>query len=319
MGISALLFACAGAYAQPQPYPTRSITLVVPFNAGGPTDTLARILAQSLGKQLGQSVVVENIGGAGGTLGAARVAKANADGYTLLMDHLGLATAPTLYKNLPYDTRTAFSAVGLITEAPMAIIVRPALPAHTLKDLATLMKERPGDIVFGHSGLGGVDQLCGLLLMTAAHSRFQLIPYRGNAPVMADMLGGRVDVTCSQLASAAGYITSGKARGLAMTAAKRSPVLPDLPTTREAGLPQVDITVWNGLFAPHGTPAPVIQRLAQGLQAALKDPELSARFLKLGTEPESAALATPAALTQRLNREIDRWAPVIRSAQQYAN
>ncbi|HEY0293703.1 MAG TPA: tripartite tricarboxylate transporter substrate binding protein [Bordetella sp.] len=311
--------ALACAWANADTYPSHTITMVVPFNAGGPTDTVARVLAQALSKQLGASVVVENIGGAGGTLGAEHIAKTTPDGYTLLLHHIGLATAQTLYRKLPYDTRTAFSPIGLVTEAPMALMVRPGLPVHSLPDLVALMKQKPGALTFGHSGLGGADQLCGLLLQTAVGSSLQLVPYRGNAPVMTDMLGGRIDMTCGQLTNATGYIKSGQVRGLAVTAAARSPVLPDLPITREAGLPQLDITVWHGLFAPAGTPAPVIDRLAAALRGAMADPQLSQRFLDIGTTPVSAALASPAALKQRLDSEIDRWAPIIQAAGQYAD
>lgn len=304
-----LVLACAWANAET--YPSHTITMVVPFNAGGPTDTVARVLAQALSKQLGASVVVENIGGAGGTLGAEHVAKTSSDGYTLLLQHIGLATAQTLYRKLPYDTRTAFSAIGLVTEAPMALMVRPGLPVHSLPELVALMKQKPGALTFGHSGLGGADQLCGLLLQTAVGSSLQLVPYRGNAPVMTDMLGGRIDMTCGQLTNATGYIKSGQVRGLAVTAATRSSVLPDLPTTREAGLPQLDITVWHGLFAPAGTPRPVVDRMAAEVKRILEMPDTVVKLTDIGAVPSPM---TPDQFMAFIASERGKWAEVVKAS-----
>ncbi len=305
--------------AEAQDYPSRTITVVVPFSAGGPTDTVTRLLAEAMQRDLGQQIVVENVGGAGGTVGAGRVAKAEPDGYTLLLHHIGMATSATLYRNLPYNPREDFAAIGLVTEVPMTMVSRADFPPKDAKELASYVKENKDTVTYANAGIGAASHLCGMLFMREIGTALTTVPYKGTGPAMTDLIGGQVDFMCDQTTNTTNQIKGGKIKVYAVTTPRRLDVLPDVPTTEEAGLPGVQVSIWHGLYAPKGTPDAVVQRLAASLQKALKDDNVIQRFAELGTAPVAESDATPEALAAKLNSEIDRWAPVIKEAGVYAD
>jgi len=296
---AATLLLLAGA-AGAQNYPDRTITIVVPFAAGGPTDTVTRLIADVMSKDLGQQIVVENVGGAGGTLGAGRVAKADPDGYTLLLHHIGMATSATLYRKLAYDTLNSFEYVGLVTEVPMTIVARKDFEPTDLKSLIDYVKANKDKVTLANAGIGAASHLCGLMFMSAIQTQLVTVPYKGTGPAMTDLLGGQVDFMCDQTTNTTKQIIGGTIKGYAVTSAKRIDVLPDLPTAEEAGLPGFQVGVWHGIYAPKGTPTEITERLSKSLQVALKDPNVVARFAELGTTPSPEADATPAALKTKL-------------------
>lgn len=311
--------ALAPVAAEAQTYPDRTITVVVPFSAGGPTDTVTRLVAEAMSKDLGQQIVVENAGGAGGTLGAGRVASAEADGYTLLLHHIGMATSATLYRKLAYDTLNAFEYVGLVTEVPMTIVGRKDLEPNDLKGLIDYAKANKDQVTVANAGIGAASHLCGMLFMSAIGTPLVTVPYKGTGPAMTDLLGGQVDIMCDQTTNTTKQIQAGTIKAYAVTTPQRLDVLPDLPTTDEAGLPGMQVAIWHGLYAPKGTPAEVVDRLSKSLQIALKDQNVVDRFAELGTKPSSQEDATPAALKAKLESEIARWKPIIEAAGQYAD
>jgi tripartite-type tricarboxylate transporter receptor subunit TctC len=312
-------FAMAVSPAQAQDYPTRPITVIVPFPAGGPTDTIARVTAQSMSKLLGQQVIVENVAGAGGTLGAGRASRTAADGYTLLLHHIGLATADTLYRKLPYATRKAFAPIGLVTDAPMVFIGRSDLPANNFAEFVALAKKGGEKVTFATSGVGSSSQLCAMLFMAAIQTKLTQVPYKGGGPLMNDLIGRQVDVGCEQATTATPPVQAKRIKGFAVTTTARLQSLPDLPTADEGGLKGFALGVWHGLYAPAGTPAPIVQKLSNALQGALKDPELIKRFETINTEPIAPNLATPEALQKHLASELDRWGPIIKASGQFAD
>lgn len=314
----AALGALTGA-AVAETYPSRVITMVVPFAAGGPTDTVSRLVAESMGKDLGQQIVIENVGGAGGTLGAGRVAKADPDGYTLLLHHIGMSTSASLYRKLPYDTLNAFEYVGLVTEVPMTIVARANFEPADMKSLVEYAKANKDKVTYANAGIGAASHLCGMLFMSAIQTPLVTVPYKGTGPAMTDLLGGQVDIMCDQTTNTTKQIKGGTIKAYAVTSPKRLDALPDVPTTDEAGLPGMQVGIWHGIYAPKGTPAEVTERLSKSLQVALKDPNVVARFAELGTTPSSDADATPAALKAKLESEIARWKPIIEAAGQYAD
>ncbi|SFJ43038.1 tripartite tricarboxylate transporter substrate-binding protein [Bradyrhizobium sp. cf659] len=315
--LSALLLPLGSAVAQD--YPARPITMLVPFAAGGPTDTIARLTAAGMSKSLGQQIVVENAPGAGGTIATTRASRAQPDGYTLLIHHVGLSTAATLYRNLNYDTKTAFAPIGLVTNAPMTIIARPDFPAGTLKELVAYAQQQGDKLTYANAGLGAASHLCGMLFMAAIQKQLTTVPYKGNGPIMNDLLGKQIDLTCDQATNTTGPITSKQVKAYAVTTRERLKSLPDLPTADEAGLKDFELGVWHGIYAPKGAPPAIVQKLAAALQAALKDPTLIARFNDINTEPVAQDKATPEALAAVLTSEIDRWAPIIKAAGQFAD
>jgi tripartite-type tricarboxylate transporter receptor subunit TctC len=320
VGVSAALavsLLATSAFAQT--YPERTITMVVPFSAGGPTDTVTRLVAEAMSKDLGQQIVVENVGGAGGTLGAGRVASADPDGYTLLLHHIGMATSATLYRKLAYDTLNAFEYVGLVTDVPMTIVARKDLEPTDLKGLIDYMKANKDTVTVANAGIGAASHLCGMMLMSALQTQFTTVPYKGTGPAMTDLLGGQVDVLCDQTTNTTKQIQGGTIKAYAVTSPARLANLPDIPTAEEGGLPGFQIGIWHGVYAPKGTPAEVTERLSKSLQLALKAPNVVARFAELGTTPSSQADATPAALKAKLESEIARWKPIIEAAGQFAD
>ena len=304
--------------ASAQDYPTGTITIVVPFSAGGPTDTVTRLIAEPMSRTLGQQVIVENVTGAGGTLGARRVAQAEPDGYTLLVHHIGMATSATLYRDLPYDPKTAFAPVGLITEVPMTLVGRPDFPPNTLAELVSYAKENGEQVLYAHAGIGAASQLCGMLLMQALDTQFTTVPYKGTGPALTDLMGGQVDFMCDQTTNTTNPIKAGSIKAYAALTDKRLDALPDVPTAAEAGLEGIEIAIWHGLYAPAGTPDEVVAKLSAALKSALADPNVVQRFAELGTAPVPPEAVTPQALQEKLLSEIDRWKPVIEAAGVYA-
>jgi len=311
------LIVASGAYAQN--FPTRPITVVVPFSAGGPTDTLTRNLGQAMSAQLKQQVIIDNTVGAGGTIGAAKVAKAKPDGYTLLVYHIGMATAPALYRRLPFDPLQDFQPIGLISDVPMTLIANEKLPPNNLKELIAYVKANKDKIAYGNAGLGAASHLCGLLFMRAIQTDLNTIPYKGTGPALTAMLGNEIQLMCDQTTNTTGHIEAKKVKVYSVTTKARLKTMPDVPTMHEAGIKDFEVAIWHGLYAPKGTPKPVVDRLVSALQAALKDPTLVQNLAKLATEPVAQNRATPEALQKHLKSEIDRWVPIIKAGGVYAD
>jgi tripartite-type tricarboxylate transporter receptor subunit TctC len=308
------LLLCPGAAAIAEDYPSRPVTMIVPFSAGGPGDVIARILGNAMSATLKQSVVIENVVGAGGTLGTNRVAKATPDGYTLLLMHVGQATAPALYAKLPFDPVGDFATIGLVTDVPMILVARPNFPAKDLTELVARIRSDGDKITFGNVGLGSASQLCGLMFMSVTDTKLTPIYYKGGGPALNDVIAGHIDVYCDPATGPTPYIQSGTIKGYAITSKKRVATLPDVPTSAEAGVAGFDVTTWYGLYAPHGTPKPVIDLLVGALQTALKDPALISRFAELSMTPVDAERATPEALEAFLKAEIGKWGRIIKAA-----
>jgi tripartite-type tricarboxylate transporter receptor subunit TctC len=312
-------FWLSAATAGAQEYPTKVITMVVPFTAGGPTDTVARLIGVPMTKSIKQQVIVENVGGAGGTIAANRVAKATPDGYTILIHHIGMSTAPALYRKLPYNPMTDLEPIGLINEVPMTLVAKRDFPAKDLKELIAYVKANKDKVNYANAGLGAASHLCGMLFMTAIQTDVTTVPYSGTAPAMNDLLGGQVDFMCDQTTNTTSQIKAEKIKVYGVTSKKRVPSLPNVPTMDEAGLKGFEVSIWHALYAPKGTPKPVIDKLTKALQEALKDPTVKKRFADLGTEPVAEERATPAAHRAHLKAEIDRWGPIIKKAGVYAD
>jgi tripartite-type tricarboxylate transporter receptor subunit TctC len=302
-----------------QDYPTKVITMIVPFAAGGPTDTVARLTTVPMSKTLKQQVIVENVGGAGGTIAANRVAKASPDGYTILIHHIGMATSPALYRKLPFNPLTDFEPIGLINEVPMTMVAKKDFPAKDLKELIAYVKANKEKVNYANAGVGAASHLCGMLFMTAIETDVTTVPYSGTGPAMNDLLGGQVDFMCDQTTNTTSQIKAGKIKVYGVTTKKRVASLPNVPTMDEAGMKGFEVSIWHALYAPKGTPKAVIDKLTKALQVALKDENVKQRFAELGTEPVAENRATPAALAAHLKAEIDRWTPIIKKAGVYAD
>lgn len=319
-GLAALTLGFAPlAGAQAQDYPTRPISMVVPFSAGGPTDTVARLIAESMSRTLGQQIVVENVGGAGGTRGAGQVAKAAPDGYTILLHHIGQATAPTLYRKLPYNVITDFEDVGLVTDVPMTMIAKPGMEPKDITALVAYVKGNKDKVIYGNAGVGSASHLCGMLFMSALGAQMTTVPYQGTGPAMNDLIGGQIDLMCDQTTNTTGQIKAGKVKAYAVTTKDRLKAMPDLPTMQEGGLPGFEVAVWHGIYAPKGTPPAVVAKLNAALKQALQDPKVIARFADLGTEPVSQDRATPEVHKAFLAAEVAKWKPVIEQAGVFAD
>ena len=300
-------------------FPSKVITLIVPFAAGGPTDTVARVIGQAMGTDLKQQVIIENVAGAGGTVAAARVARSAPDGYTLFIHHIGQSTAPALYRKLSYNAIDDFEPIGLVTDVPMTLVARKDFPAKDLKELIAYVKAHKDKVTLANAGLGAASHLCGTLFMSAIQTDLTTVPFKGTGPAMNDLLGGQVDIMCDQTTNTTGQIKGGKIKAYGVTSMTRVPSLPDIPTMNEAGLPNFEVVVWHGLYAPKGTPKPIIERINKALKFALKDANVRQRFAELGTEPVADNRATPEALRAHLRAEIDKWGPIIKKAGVYAD
>jgi tripartite-type tricarboxylate transporter receptor subunit TctC len=305
-----------------QAFPDKPITIVVPFAAGGPTDKVARDFAEALRKPLNNAtIVIENVGGAGGTLGANKVAKAAPDGHTLLLYHVGMATSPSLYRNLPYKTLDDFEYVGMINDVPMTLVGRPTLPANNYAELVKWLEANKGKINLGNAGLGAASHLCGLLFQQAIKIDMQTVPYKGTAPAMTDLIGGQIDIMCDQTTNTTAQIESGKIKAYAVTSPKRlaTPALSKLPTLDESGLKGFNVSIWHALYAPKGTPKPVLDKLNAALREALKDPEFIKREEALGAVVVTDGRLAPAEHKKFVAAEIDKLGTAIKAAGQYAD
>ena len=318
-GIAAAFAALSAGVAQAQDYPTRPISIVVPFAAGGPTDTLGRNLAAHMTKTLKQQVIVENRAGAGGTLGVGVVAKAKPDGYQILLHHIGMSTAPTLYRKLPFNPLTDFEYIGQVADVPMTLIARTGLPPDNYKDFIAYIKANREKLNLGNAGLGAASHLCGLLFMSRIQADIQTVPYNGTGPAMTALMGNQIDLMCDQTTNTTGPIQSGRVKVFGVTTRKRIPALPFVPTLQEQGLKDFEIAVWHGLYAPKGTPKAVLDKLNAALNAALKDQQFRDSLTKLGAEAVTPDRATPESLAKHLKAEIDKWAPIIKQAGQFAD
>ena len=295
-------------------FPAKPISLVVPAAAGGPTDTVARLIAESMGRTLGQTVLVENVGGAGGTIAMARVAKAAPDGYTVAVWHIAQATAPALYENLRYDVVNDFDHLGRITDVPMTLVSKTALAAKNAKELLDWIRAQNGKVTYGHAGVGSASHLCALLLMKELGLKMEGVGYRGTGPAMNDLIGGQFDVMCDQTTNTTNLIKENKIKGYAVTTKLKVSSLPDLPTLDSGAIPGFEVSAWHAMWAPKGLPKDISDKLVAALQTAVKDPKVVERFASLGTEPVAPALVTPDALKSYLTAEVKRWDTVIKAA-----
>ncbi len=319
-----LLAAAAVAFtAQAQSFPgSKPITIVVPFSAGGPTDRVARDLAEALRKPLGgATVVVDNAAGAGGSIGANKVAKAAPDGHTLLLHHIGMATMPTLVRNLPFKVESDFEYLGMVNDVPMTLIGKPGLPANNYKELATWINENKSKVNLGNAGIGAASHLCGLMFQNALKIDMTTVPYKGTGPAMTDLLGGQIDLLCDQTTNTSGQIEAKKVKAYAVTTAKRlsTPALKDLPTLQESGLKGFEVTIWHGLYAPKGTPADVVAKLNTALKAALKDADFVKKQEGLGAVVVTDKRMESAEHKKFVADEIAKWSPVLKAAGVYAD
>jgi tripartite-type tricarboxylate transporter receptor subunit TctC len=296
-------------------YPEGTIRIVVPFAAGGPTDTVTRLVAEPMSTALGQEVIVENVAGAGGTLAAGQVATSPPDGFTVLMHHIGMSTAPSLYPDLPYDPLVDFRTIGLVTEVPMTIIGRKSFEPTTLQELVDHVKANGMAVRYANAGIGAASHLCGLLFMSAVEAKVTEVPYDGTGPAMEDLLGDKdVDFMCDQTTNTTTQIKAGTVKAYAITSPERNEALPDVPTTTEGGLPDLEVGVWHGLYVPKDTPDEIVGALTAALKVALTDPNVITKFAELGTTPVPEDQATPEAHTAKLQSQIDLWKPIIEAA-----
>ena len=315
----AALAAAAFSAAQAQTWPNKPLTLVVPFAAGGPTDVMARTLAVAMSKALGQTVVVENRLGAGGTVAANYVAKAPSDGYVIFIHHNGMASATALYRKLPYNPLTDFEYVGQVADVPMTLLARKDMPAANFTELAAYIQANKEKINLANAGLGAVSHLCGMLLQKALGVNLQTIPFQGTAPAMNALLGSQVDILCDQTTQTIPQIKAGTVKFYGVTTKSRIKALPDAPTLHEQGLKDFEMVVWHGIYVPRGTPKPIVNRLNEALRASLKDPDVTKRFTELGVEIVPEAKQSPEGLQTWLKSEIDRLGPLIRAAGSFAD
>jgi len=316
--VACAAFALAGGAAA-QTYPSKPVTMVVPFSAGGPTDAVGRALAQAMGKPLGQTVLIENVGGAGGTLGSAKVKNASPDGHTVLLHHIGMSTAPALYRKLAFNPLTDFEMIGLVVDTPMTLIARADFPAKDVPEFLAYAKANKAKMNLANAGLGSASHLCGMLFMSAIETDFTPVPFKGTADAMNALLGKQVDFMCDQTTNTTGQINAGAVKAYAVTSKQRVATLNKLPTLQESGLKGFEVGVWHGVYAPKGTPKPVVDKLVASLQAATKDAEFRRRMNDLGATVYPVEQVTPAALGTHLKSEIDKWGPVIKKAAVYAD
>jgi tripartite-type tricarboxylate transporter receptor subunit TctC len=315
MAAAVLLMVAEMNGAEAQEYPARTVTIIVPFAAGGPADITGRIVADIFNRHLGQKFVVENVGGAGGTIGALRAARAAADGYTILSGHLGTnALAPAFYPNLGYDPQKDFEPIGLTAEYPELLVVRKDFPANNLKEFIAYAKSNASKLNVGHAGLGSVSYIGCLLLNAAISIKPTMVPFTGTAPVLNAMLGGQIDYECDPVLGTLSQVQAGTVKALAIAAKKRSPMLPNVPTSYEQGLPEFDCAPFYGVFVPSGTPQPVIEKLAEALNKGLSEEPMQKRLADLGADIVEPSRRGPKALAELVKSESDRLMPVLRAA-----
>jgi hypothetical protein len=312
----------ASVQASDFPIKDKPITLVVPFVAGGPTDRVARDLAEALRKPLGGAiVVVDNAAGAGGSIGANKVAKANPDGHTLLLHHIGMATMPTLVRNIPFKVDSDFEYLGMVNDVPMTLIAKPQMPANNFKELMVWINANKGKINLGNAGVGSASHLCGLLFQNAVQVDMTTVPYKGTAPALTDLMGGQIDLLCDQTTNTSSQIEAKKVKAYAVTTLKRlsTPALKDLPTMDESGLKNFQVTIWHGIYGPKGLPADVQTKISNALKTALKDPEFIEKQKGLGAVVITDNRIEGAEHKKFVAAEITKWSPVIKAAGVYAD
>lgn len=314
----ALMLSAFGASAQEYPG-SRPISAVVPFAAGGPTDKVARELALAMSKALGGQIIIENTGGAGGTIGAKRVAQAKNDGYTVLIHHIGMSTAPTLYRNLGFDPLKDFEMIGEIADVPMLLVGNKQLPPTTLKELLPYIKANAAKLSLANAGVGSASHLCGLMFMSKIETELVTVPYKGTAPALTDLLGGQVNLMCDQTTNIAGQLRANALKPYAAMQPRRVEAFKDVPTAAEQGLPGLEVKIWHAMYAPKGTPKAVVDKLSEALQKAVQDPKFKAQMAELGAEAVPPAKAKPESLRTHLASEIAKWSPVIKKAGVYAD
>ena len=313
--LAAAGLALAAASATAQEFPTKPVTLMMPYAAGGPGDTITRIAAHGMSKALGRQVMVENTAGAGGTIGTAKVAAAAPDGHYLLVMHFGHAANTALYRNLRYDAVKDFEPIGIVAESPMSFVARKDFPANSFQEFLAYVKANKDKVSYGYAGIGSASHLCGLLFFDAIGTTVTTtVPYKGTGPALNDLIGGQFDFMCDQTLNTLPPVRAGLLKAFAVTTKERMAAAPELPTASEAGLPGFAITVWFAMYAPKGTPKPVIDKLSAALQQALQDPEAKSRLAASGAEAVAPERARPEALRAHLKAEIDKWVPIIRKA-----
>jgi tripartite-type tricarboxylate transporter receptor subunit TctC len=308
------LGALLGGLALAQDYPNRPITLVMPYAAGGPGDVITRIYAAALQKSLGQQVVVENPAGAAGSIGTAKVARSKPDGYTLLMIHVSHATNPFMFKSLSYNPVEDFEPIGLATEGPMLLVARKDFPARDAREFLDYVRANASKLSMGHAGPGSAAHLCNLKFMQALKVDITQVPYKGAAPALNDLMGGQLDLMCDQTSNNLPTVQSGRVRAYAVAGTQRLAQVPDVPSLQEAGLSGFEISIFFGMYAPKGTPKPVLDRLTAALQQAVRDPDVKARLAALATLPVPVEKARPEALRAHLKSEIDTLGPLLQGA-----
>jgi tripartite-type tricarboxylate transporter receptor subunit TctC len=309
-------FASAAQAAFPSDKP---ITMVVPFVAGGPTDKVARELALVMGKSLKQVVIVDNAPGAGGTIGARKVLNAPKDGYTILLHHIGMSTAPSLYKNLGFDPNTDFEHLGQVADVPMVMVANKSLPAKNLTELLAYIKANGDKVNYANAGVGSASHLCGLLFMSTIQVEMTTVPYKGTAPALTDLMGGQVQLMCDQTTNIAGHLNSGSVKAYGTTTMQRIAAFKDIPTMNEQGLKNFQVNVWHGVYAPKGTPAAVVEKLAAAVKAGISDTGYKTKMSDLGANVPNEKDASPAAHKAHLKAQIDLWSPIIKKAGVYAD
>ena len=302
-----------------QDFPAKPVILTIPFAAGGPTDTLGRNLALAMSTPLKQQVIVENVVGAGGTIAYAKIAKSKPDGYSVLLAHIGMSTAPALYRKPSVNPLTDFEYIGQVADVPMTLIAKTALAPDNLKDLITYIKGNKEKLNLGNAGLGAASHLCGLLFMSAIQTDVTTVPYNGTGPAMAALMGGQIDLMCDQTTNTTAQIKAGRVKVYGVTSRTRVPSLQFVPTLAEQGMKNFEVVVWHGLYVAKSTPKPVLDKLVAALQSAVKDPGLKAKLADLGAEPVPVAKATPEGLQKHLQAEINKWGPIIKKAGIYAD
>ena len=303
--------------AKADEYPAKPITIGVPFSAGGPTDAVARLLAVPMTKYLGQTVIVENTVGAGGTIAANRVAKSPKDGYMMLLQHIGIATAPALYSKLPYDTLNDFEYIGQVVNVPMTLIGRKNLPAKDFKELLAYIQKNKDKVTLANAGPGAVSQLCGMLFTSQVGIPLTQVPYKGTGPAITDILGGQVDLLCDQTTNTLAHIKADKVKLYGTTTIKRLSSLPNVPTLNEQGLKGFQIVAWHGMYVSKGTPAPITEKLNGALKFALADKDVKARLDELNVEIAPPEDVTPAGLKRQVEAEVKKWGPIIKASGSY--
>jgi tripartite-type tricarboxylate transporter receptor subunit TctC len=295
-------------------FPTKPVTIVVPYAAGGSTDVLARVLAEAMTRDLGQQVIVENVGGAGGTIGTSKVVRASNDGHTLLLHNMGIATAPALYSKLSFDVTKDLEPISLVGDVPMILVGNKNFAPSTVADLIKQMKAKPGEVKFSHAGIGATSHLCAMLITQTTGTTVTMVPYRGTGPALQDLVAGNVDLICDQPVATGPHIKSGALKAYAMATKERISTMPEVPTFAESGMPGFELAVWHGVYAPKGTSADKITRLNKAVRVALRDPSLVKRFTDMGVIIPNADRLQPETLGKHTSADINRWAPVIKAA-----